>query len=83
MLSLSPAWTLETGKPTEAGILGLWVTSVPIISGTCIDTVFLSLAQHRLGELVSVPGCETNTGYLTDRLERPGHGLRSGIGLIG
>ena len=69
--------------PKEAGILGLWDTSVPIISGTCTDTVCLSLPQHGLGELVSVPGCDTCIGYFIDKLERPGHGLKSSTWLIG
>ena len=31
---MSEAWTLSTGLSTEAGILRLWDTSVPIISET-------------------------------------------------
>ena len=82
-LSLPPAWTHETRLPTDARIPRLWDTSVSIISGTCTYKVCLSLLQHGLGELVSVPGCGIGTGYFSNRLERPGHGSRSGIGLTG
>ena len=71
------------GFPTEAGIPRLWDTSVPIINGTCIDTVYLSLPQHGPGEPVSFPRCGTGIGYFADRLERPRHGSRSGTWLIG
>ena len=83
MLSLPLAWTHETRLLTEARIPGLWDTSVPIISGTCTDTICLSLPQHGPGEPISVIRCDIGTGYFADKPERPGHGSRSGIGLIG
>ena len=83
MLSLPPAWTDETGLPTEAGIQGLWDTSVPIISGTCTDTVCLSLPQHGPRKPISVPRCGIGTSYFVNRPERSEHGLRSGTGLTG
>ena len=81
MLSLPPAWTHETRLPIEVGIPELWDTLVPIISGTCTDIVCLSLPQHGLRELVLVLRCGIGTGYFANRLERPGHGSRSGTGL--
>ena len=83
MLSLPPAWTHETRLPIKAGIPELWDTSVPIISGTCTDTVCLSLPQHGPREPISVRRCGTCTSYFTNRLERPGLRLRSGAGLTG
>ena len=68
------------GLPIEAGIPGLWDTSVPIISETCTDTVCLSLHQHGPREPVSVPRFGIDTCYF---VERPGLGSRSGTGLTG
>ena len=77
MLLLSPAWTHETRFPLEAGILELWDTPVPIISGTFVDSVCSSLPHHGLGELVSSLGRCTGPYYFTIRPDGLGHGLRS------
>ena len=39
MLLLPSALTYEAGLPTEAWILGFWADAVPVISGTCMDSV--------------------------------------------
>ena len=83
MLSLSLAWTHETGLPTKARIPGSWDTSVPVISGTHSDTVCSFLPYHWPGEQISVPGCDTSTGCFADSPERPEHGSRLRAGTRG
>ena len=61
MFPLPPAWTHETGLPLEAGILELWDTPVPIISGT--TQTWFSLPHHGPGEPVSVLGSAKNIGF--------------------
>ena len=51
-------------------------TTVPIISGTCANSVCSSLPQHGPGEQVLVSGCDTGIGCFTDRLEGQEHGSR-------
>ena len=75
--------TCETRLHVEAGIPGPRDTSVPIIGGTCTDTVCSFLPQCGLEEPVLVPGCYTSTFYCTDRLERLEYGSRSMTGLTG
>ena len=47
--SKSGSMTYETRLPVEAGILGLWDTSVPVISGTCTNIVSSSLSSTGYG----------------------------------
>ena len=46
MFPLPSAWTLEAGLSSEAGILELWDTSIPVISGTYTNVVYSSLPHH-------------------------------------
>ena len=80
---MAQAWTLEMGLPSKAGILELWDTTVPVISGACINTVYSSIPCHGLGKTVSVPGCCISTYYFVDGPHGPGHGSRSKTGLTG
>ena len=63
MFPLPSAWTPEVGLSSKAGILKLWDTSVPIISGTYTDAVCSSLLHHGPGEIVSVAGKDRNIGF--------------------
>ena len=83
MFPVPPAWTLETGLPSETRILGLWDTLILVISGTCVDSGCSSLPHYELGEPVSIPGCYISTYYFVDRLDGSGHGLRLMAGLTG
>ena len=40
MLFLPSPWTYEAGFPSEARIPGFWDSTVPVISGTDVDTVY-------------------------------------------
>ena len=83
MFPLLSARTCETRLPTEAGILGIRHTVVPIISEIGANIVCLSLPQHGLGETISVPRYGTHIGYFAERPKRPRHGSRSGTGFTG
>ena len=65
----------------QVGILELWYTLVPVISGMFIDSVYSSLPHHGLRELVSAPRRCTSPYYFMTRLDGPGHGSRSRPGL--
>ena len=77
MLPLPSAWTPEAGLSSEVGILELWDTSVPIISGTYIDAVCSFLPHHGLIETVSVVG----PYYFIVGLDGLGQGSKSRPGL--
>ena len=77
MLSLSSTWAHEAELSLEAGILEIWDTTVPIVSGTCVDAVCSSIPQHGLGEPVSVPRCCTSTYYFADGPYGLVHGSRA------
>ena len=78
MFLVPPAWPLETGFPSDVGILELRDTLVPIISGTFIDVVCSSLPHHGPRKTVSVLGCYTNTYCLVDVPYGSGYGSRVG-----
>ena len=80
MFLLPSAWTYEAGLPVEAGILGFWVGSVLVISGTGTDTVCSLLPRYGSEEPVSVIECYANTFDSTHMLEGPEYGLRSSTG---
>ena len=77
------AWTYEAGLPLEARIPGLWDNTVPVISGTCTNTVCSFLPQCGPEEPVSVPRCCTSTFCFTDKPKRPKYGSRPGTWLTG
>ena len=81
MFSLPLARAHKTVLPLEVGIPGLWDTSVPVISGTCIDLVCSSLPRYGLREPVPVSGCCKTPYYFTIRPDGLGHGSRSRTGL--
>ena len=81
MLPLPLAWTLEAGLFSEAGILELWDTSIPVINGKYIDTVCSFLPHHGLGEMVSVAGRCTRPYHFVVSSDGPGQGSRSRPGL--
>ena len=76
MFLVPPAWTLDVELPSEARIVGIWDTPIPVISGTCIDSICSSLPHYGPGEPVVVPGC-TSIYYFVDRPHEPGHGFES------
>ena len=82
MLPFPSAYTLEVGFSLEAEISELWDTSVPVISGTCIDVVCSSLPQHRLGETISVVGHCIGPYYFIVKPNKPEQGSRLRLGLI-
>ena len=81
MLPLPSPWTLEAGLSLEVGILELWDTSVPVISGTYTDIVCSSIPYHGLGEMVSVAGRCTRPYHFAVRSDGLGKGSRSRPGL--
>ena len=83
MFLLLSAWAYETGVPAEAWISAFWADTVPVISGTCADTVCSSTPQYGSEEPISVPGCCTSTSRRTYRPEGSGHGSRLRTGPTG
>ena len=78
MLSLSLAWTLETGLPLEGEIPECWDTIVSVISEKATNTVYSFFPRYGSEESISVVGCCASTFYSTDM---PEYGSRSGIRL--
>ena len=77
MLPLPSSWTDEAEFPSQARIIGFWISVFPAISGTGANTVRSFLPQHGPEEQISVSRCCTSTYYYADRLERPRHGSGS------
>ena len=71
----------ETGLPSEAGIPGLWDTSVLVINGTCTDAICSFLPQCGPEGPVSISGCCTSAFCYTEGPKRPKYGSRSRTGL--
>ena len=83
MFPLPSAWTCETRLPIKVGIPRIQDTTVPVISGTGVDTVCSFSPQCGPDGPISVSRCGIGTVYYTDRPERPGCGLRPRTGLTG
>ena len=81
MFPVPPAWALETGFPSEAGIPELWDTIVLIIRGICTDAVCSSLPRYGPRKTISVSGRCTSPHYYTVRPDRPRHRSKSRPGL--
>ena len=87
MLFQPSTWTNEVGLPLKARIPRFWDSTVPVISGTSMDTVCSFSPQCGPKEPASVSGCCTGAFCYTERLRygpRPrtakkhGHGYGHG-----
>ena len=81
MLPLPSTWKPQEGLSSKEGILELWDTLVPVISGTYTNAVCSVLPHHGPGETVSIVGCCTEPYYFAAMLDGPAHGSRLRPGL--